>query len=1036
MPLTRSTPNAEAMPASRCPFAEYDKILERNPILAPTGCTDKFCQAGRLVHTDEPKVGENHPIEIVRDEASAFLWQLWQDGIYTENRYSERKEQVMEEINRSAKDKIVWIQGAKRVGKTSTWMQTSEELRYGLQLAWRNSRKCIMRSRYQELELCDLRHIQTSVEMVTALLEEITKSFNDGQIRPTVFAFPPKSVDGEGPMFWNKQVLGFAAYELDDGSVLGDPSNIQLTRDMIDLGWTPPCPKTRWDLLPIVAMAENDAPAMVELPDRLRRLIDIEHPDYPGFGKLGLKWYQFPALSRLGFDIGGVQYTAAPFLGWYMDAEIGVRNLADTFRYDSLPDVAKVIGFDIDSYRQRQEYSEVRAMEDLPDYEQLRWLSRAQAELNYAVRCSFLKRGVTCVGTLAASSDWCQYDDDYAAKNGYRLNSDPYWISPPQGSIVPIWHRGGAPNYQPKPMICRNRYDPVKCWQRRKSATDADPVRLVRKEERWVTETLSTFAAGWSNGHGSVGIDHLSQGPSNTVRICYCSKGTTARNLADKLHRSVKKKCTKGFRVTFTSLNALDLHKVDPSDVILVVASTTGSGAFPSNGEEFAKARGHMLRTHTADFSQLRVSVFGVGDSAYSNFNAAAIDVYDFFRELGVLQIAGGLVKADVAAEALPLRLFNRWLEAVESSLTGGVGELRENPEEEFMAQAVMLHQFDTATLLSKSSPATGEDERLIVMTLKGVEYGEMKHLRLLPTNSSSQVARAMAALGIADAQKLVPFSDPKLRQWTYQEFLSCFVDLEDRFKTQSWTNQPRKDNETVIETLERCATVENPSQLSEALRLSICLDLPLLRPRAFSVASSSRYLGDKKVELLIKPHRHGRFSEIYLATLQPGAQVKYSLVPTAPAAGFLAVQTPLIAITTGSGFAPVRSLLQHRIHIVQTSQAQSSKAHPFENSPISLFAGFRLLDGDIIRSTTSLAERHRVLDMSCLVPSNKEKKRVQDFLWHKRDEIRNKLVEKKGYVYVCGSAIMTEGVLAKLSQIVGGDAKQRLGDRYVEEVF
>ena len=553
---------------------------------------------------------------------------------------------------------------------------------------------------------------------------------------------------------------------------------------------------------------------------------------------------------------------------------------------------------------------------------------------------------------------------------------------------------------------------------------------------RQVIETLSTFATDWSNRHGSARTDHLSEGPSNTVRICYCSKGTTARNLADKLHRNLNKRCAKEFRVTYSSLNALDLHRVDPSDVILVVASTTGSGAFPSNGEEFAKSMAHMRRTLNTDFSQLRVSVFGVGDSAYPNFNAAAIDLHNFFSGLGVLPIAGGLVKADVASEALPLRLFNRWFEAVESSLTGGVGELRENPEEEFMAQAAMLSQFDSAILVSKSSPASGEDEGLVVMTLEGVEYGEMKHLRLLPTNSLSQVTRAMAALGIEDAKMLVPFSDQKLRQWTYQDFLSYFVDLEDGFKTQSWTTQLSKQKETVIQTLERLAAVENPQQLSEALRLSICLDLPLLRPRAFSVASSSRYVGEKTVELLVKPHRHGRFSGIYLATLQPGAQVKYSLVPTAPAAGLPAVQKPLIAITSGSGFAPVRSLLQHRIHMAQTSQAQSSKAHPFENSPISLFAGFRLLDGDLIRSTTSLAEKHRVLDISCLVPSNKEKKRVQDFLWHRRDEIRTKLVDGEGYVYVCGSAIMTEGVLAKLSEIVGGDPKQRLGDRYVEEVF
>lgn len=56
-----------------------------------------------------------------------------------------------------------------------------------------------------------------------------------------------------------------------------------------------------------------------------------------------------------------------------MDAEIGVRNLADTFRYNSLPSVATAIGFSIDSYRNRPEYSGVECMEDLPDYEQLLW---------------------------------------------------------------------------------------------------------------------------------------------------------------------------------------------------------------------------------------------------------------------------------------------------------------------------------------------------------------------------------------------------------------------------------------------------------------------------------------------------------------------------------------------------------------------------------------------------------------------------------------------------------------------------------------
>ncbi|GLB07177.1 hypothetical protein AtubIFM57258_002500 [Aspergillus tubingensis] len=1037
MPGTEISHDSGATPSIRCPFEEYERILEENPILAPTGCTEKFCQAGRLIHSAEPKVRENRPLEVVKNEAVAFLWQLWQKGIYTEDRYLERRAQVLEEIAQSTKTTTVWDQEYKRVGKTSIWTQSAEELRYGLRLAWKNSRRCIMRSRYQDLGLCDLRHIHTSVGMATTLLEEVTKAFNDGQIKPTVFVFPPKSVDGSGPMFWNKQVLNFAGYELEDGSIVGDPSNVKLTQDIINLGWAPPRPKTPWDLLPIVAMAESDAPALVEVPDDLRRLIAIRHPDYPGFNELGLRWYQFPALSRLGFDIGGVQYTATPFIGWYMDAEIGVRNLADTFRFDGLPEVVKAIGFDINAYRAKPEYADIRELEDLPDYEQLRWRSRAQAELNYAVRWSFLQHGVTCVGTLAASSDWSQFDDEHAAKKGYRLNSDPYWLSPPQGSIIPVWHRGGAPNYQPKPMICRNRYDPVNSWQRRKGSTEAVPALLVRNGNTWVTEALTSFATEILGPKRRKLTESPSKEQPCTVHLSYCSQGTTARTLAERLHRRLKRSA-RGFRVKFSTLDALDLTRVETFDTILLVASTTGSGAFPANGADFAKALGHFRHTLKVDFSRVRLSVFGIGDSAYPNFNAAAITAYDFFHHLNILPIAGGLITADVASEALPLRMFNRWSDAVESALMGGKGELTSDPEEAFVTHAEMLRNFSEATVTSKASSRTHDG--LVLLTLDGIECADMTHLRLLPTNSSSHVSRAITALGITDPQQLIPFSGEGLQQCSYKAFFTNFVDLEEKNKVPSWAAEVDKngerENESILERLEKLSDIIEPSQLTQGFRHKICLACPLIKPRAYSVASSSRFIGEKKVELLIKPQQQGRFSDIYLSSLQPGGSVVYAVVPASPASFLLAVQKPLVIITTGSGFAPVRSLLQQRIQTAREWGRHSSTTHPFHTAPISLFAGFRPVDENLFHAVVHLAQRHRVLDLACLVPSNREKKRVQCFLLDKRSEIRTKLVEQEGYVYVCGSAAMAEGVRANLSEVLVGNVKQIMGERYVEEVF
>lgn len=70
--------------------------------------------------------------------------------------------------------------------------------------------------------------------------------------------------------------------------------------------------------------------------------------------------------------------------------------------------------------------------------------------------------------SLTASLKWTKYDDEFEKKNGYRLPADPYWVAPPQGSIIPLWHRGGAPNYQPKPMIARHVQEPAKAWSREK----------------------------------------------------------------------------------------------------------------------------------------------------------------------------------------------------------------------------------------------------------------------------------------------------------------------------------------------------------------------------------------------------------------------------------------------------------------------------------------------------------------------------------------------------------------------------------------
>ena len=522
----------------------------------------------------------------------------------------------------------------------------------------------------------------------------------------------------------------------------------------------------------------------------------------------------------------------------------------------------------------------------------------------------------------------------------------------------------------------------------------------------------------------------------NKIHICYCSNGTTALKLAEKLHRRVKQ--ILGCRqVVFSTLNSLDFQKIGTSDIVLMVISTTGHGCFPANGTNLEESMDKIRQRYSEITLPVHFSIYGVGDSAYPTFNAAAIKLNQFWMDLQAIPIGNGLVKGDVAVEALPLSSFNRWWDTIECFLTGK-SQMVENNEEEFAGHSQMIRAFKDATLLE--CPQITGDERIVtvLMDIGNTTYEEMSHLRLLPQNSYSKVARALSAFGIRDAKALVPFKDSRLQHWNYDDFFTRFVDLEGQFRSLDWTSkvsttQEKDRAESVLETLERHGSLRL-LEPSNGLHLEICLNMPLLRPRSFSVASSGRYLGHGKVELLIKTHKQGRISNIFLSELDLRAQMKYAPISKIPGQDLLdLVDKPLIVISTGTGFAPIRSLLQKRIYISKDAE-EKGKPHPFSGSPISLFAGFKAHDQDSFSQIVLTAKHYNLLDIFFLVPSNEQKKRVQDYVEKSKWKLLPKLDE--GYVYVCGNAAMVKATAAKLSDWVMGDVNLVLGKRYVEEIF
>lgn len=313
-----------------------------------------------------------------------------------------------------------WAQVSAEIEKTGTYAQSFDELSFGAKLAWRNSVRCIGRLFWNGLMVRDMRHLTTEEEMLAAMVEHIELATNGGNLRAVMTVFRPAGRDGKGPRIWNAQLLRYAGYRNIDGSVTGDPMNVDLTDQAFKLGWKGGR-RTRFDLLPLIVQLPGGAPKMMEIPRKVVREVPISHPEYPWFNDLGLKWYALPAVSDVLFDVGGVKYTAAPFNGWYMATEIGARNFSDPQRYNLLPVVAERMGLD------------TRRAASL-------WKDRAQLELCRAVSHSFEKAGVKLVDHHAASDDFMQFIEMESAA-GRCVHMRWSWVTPPVGSsTTPVFH--------------------------------------------------------------------------------------------------------------------------------------------------------------------------------------------------------------------------------------------------------------------------------------------------------------------------------------------------------------------------------------------------------------------------------------------------------------------------------------------------------------------------------------------------------------------------------------------------------------------
>ncbi|MCS5691017.1 nitric oxide synthase oxygenase [Cyanobium sp. FGCU-6] len=295
------------------------------------------------------------------------------------------------------------------------YSHTYDELATGARLAWRNATRCLGRHLWHELDVRDRRELESEEEMFEAILDHIAAATNGGELRSTITVFKP-----DGRRIWNPQFCRYAGYRQSDGSILGDPMQLAFTDALLAMGWEPG-ERGRFDLLPIVIQRPGRSPRWFELPRELILEVPIRHPEYSWFAELDLRWYALPAVSNMAFDCGGIQYTAAPFNGFYMGTEIGARNFADLDRYNQLPLIAARLGLDTSSERSL-------------------WRDRAVVELNVAVLHSYAQAGVRMADHHTLTRSFMEFSAS-EHQCGRSVQVDRRYVVPPiSASLTPTFH--------------------------------------------------------------------------------------------------------------------------------------------------------------------------------------------------------------------------------------------------------------------------------------------------------------------------------------------------------------------------------------------------------------------------------------------------------------------------------------------------------------------------------------------------------------------------------------------------------------------
>uniref|UniRef100_A0A8C2PYU9 Nitric oxide synthase n=1 Tax=Cyprinus carpio TaxID=7962 RepID=A0A8C2PYU9_CYPCA len=933
---------------------------------------------------------------------------------------------------------------AKEIEATGSYQLTTKELEFGAKQAWRNAPRCIGRIQWANLQvLFDARKCRTAEDMFQMLCDHIQFATNGGNLRSAITVFPQRTEGQHDFRVWNSQLIRYAGYKMTGGTIIGDPASVDFTEICIQLGWTPNY--GQFDVLPLVLQANGEDPQFFEIPQHLILEVPMEHPQYKWFKDLNLRWYALPAVSNMLLEIGGLEFPACPFNGWYLGTEIGVRDFCDTQRYNVLERVGRHMGL------------ETQKLSSL-------WKDQALVAINVAVMHSFQKNKVTITDHHTASESFMQHMEMEVRLRG-GCPADWVWLVPPMsGSLTPVFHQEMLNYilspffyYQPDPWLTHK-------WKDKK-----------RKERRHTIIWLKFLFSFLSSRAVLFSQTLIKSALAKRVRctVLYATETGKSQTFAKKLNTMMN--CAFSSRVV--CMEDYNFSELEMESLLIVVTSTFGNGDCPGNGEVWTYLCSLLSLKNLRN--KVRYCVFGLGSRMYPHFCAFAHAVDDRFAALGAIRVSstGEGDELNGQEEAFSAWACTAFKDAckefnIQGQLPGkeGLADSWDPQRHGVQNDSCTLDRITALSALHSKAvvpmklkrrqnlqnPKSSRATILVELEMDGstetLNFVPGDHVGIFPGNSPELVAGILKHLPnappINQSLRLEFLNgerwqrDERIPPCPLAQALTYYLDVttppsqsllrklskiakqEDHrqrllaLASVIYTTWKEFHKPTFLEVLEEFSSLD----LSAAFLLS---QLPLLKPRLYSI-SSSPDLHPQELHLTVavvsyytqegKGPLHFGLCSTWLNTIKEGDMVPCFVhssegfhLPSDPSA-------PCILVGVGSGIAPFRSFWQQQLH--------DMKKTGLKGNPMTLVFGCRGSDTDHLYKEETLDMRDNSTLSSIITAYSRQtgqpKVYVQDIL---REQLNDKVFEvlhhNPGHLYICGGMNMAHDVAATIKEIL-----------------